>query len=364
MKRVTLQYLTLPHYRRSLFERLWKYPEINFSVVCGKVSPYTNLKNFEPDKDQKVTFIKNNFIKIGSRKFVWQKGVFKAVMDYTPNYLILLGFDPHILSNIPLFILAKRKKIKVLWWGHATYGKQGFIGRLIRYFFYTMADGILTYDERGRQRLVNIGVDERKIFPIWNCLNDEDYPFKNSKSKINKKLKYNIIFTGRITDRKKIDQLIKAVAILLKETKNIQLHIVGEGPAQQKLKELTQQLNIEKYVVFHGPLYGEELSNLFVDIDLMVIPGLAGLSVIHALAHGIPVLNNNNKRTHPPEVSAIIPGKTGDFFKEDDVQSLAKKIQEWLPKKPQVSHYCQELVQQRYTPDKVSQKIVEALNKI
>ncbi len=364
MKNITLQYLTLPHYRRSLFERLWNNNSINFSIVCGKISPYTNLKNFTPTDSHEVTFIKNKIFKIGPRKFIWQKGIRTAIEKYNPEYLILLGFDPHILSNVPLFLWARRRKIKTLWWGHATYGKQGWLGKIIRYYFYSKADGLLTYDERGKQRLISMGIDSNKIFPIWNCLNDEDYPYKNSKSSIKNKLEYNIIFTGRITARKKIDQLIKAVNILLRDTQNIQLHIVGEGPALPDLKKLTRFLKIEKFVIFHGEMYGEALSDLFVDIDLMVIPGLAGLSVIHALAHGIPVLNNDNKKTHPPEVSAIIPGRTGDFFREDDIDDMAIKIKEWLPKKSEVGQYCKALVQERYTPDKVAQRFVEALDNI
>ena len=52
-----------------------------------------------------------------------------------------------------------------------------------------------------------------------------------------------------------------------------------------------------------------------------------GLTAIHSLSFGTPVLTHNNFDNQMPEVQAINEGENGGFFIENDLEDLIKKIE-------------------------------------
>jgi glycosyltransferase involved in cell wall biosynthesis len=96
------------------------------------------------------------------------------------------------------------------------------------------------------------------------------------------------------------DRVIKGLSDYYSNTKNkfpIFFHIAGEGPVLYSLKQMALVLGVEKYVIFHGPVYGEELDNLFNSCHVAVASlglhriGIHAGSVLKAreyCARGIP----------------------------------------------------------------------------
>ena len=236
---VILQYLSLPDYRRSLFSKLSEDQRINFEIVCGKTSPYPFLKNYSPPQSTKVTYIHNKYFRIGKTTFTWQKNVLKTIINRKPNCVIMLGVDPTILSNFPLFIYLKLMGVKILWWSHGTLGHQGLFGKFFRILFYRFSDGILLYGEDGVKRLIKYNIDEQKLFVVNNCINNESYkdpPINSLKKKI------KIVFSGRLETRKKLEILIQAVKIFKERKILVELDILGAGPSQRSLKTLVYEI--------------------------------------------------------------------------------------------------------------------------
>ena len=103
-----------------------------------------------------------------------------------------------------------------------------------------------------------------------------------------------------------------------------------------------------------GALYDEsEIARYLYWADLCVSPGNVGLTAIHALSYGLPVITNDNFETQMPEFEAIEQGRTGDFFCEGDVGSLADRIELWLSRNPnreQVRQRCYEVIDTKYNP--------------
>jgi hypothetical protein len=58
------------------------------------------------------------------------------------------------------------------------------------------------------------------------------------------------------------DRIIKGMADFQNKSRII-LHIVGEGPEIPKLRRLVESTNLTDQVLFHGPLYGSNLDNIF-----------------------------------------------------------------------------------------------------
>jgi hypothetical protein len=58
--------------------------------------------------------------------------------------------------------------------------------------------------------------------------------------------------------------------------------------------------------------------------DLVICPGAIGLLAVHAHAYGRPVVTSDNAEIHGPEIEAIVPGTTGELYRDGSVESLAE----------------------------------------
>lgn len=364
---VVLQYLTLIHYRESVFNRIASDPRIDFTICCGKKSPYQKMRNFEPQPPLKIKWVKNFVVNITQMHFiVWQWGAIINLVRTRPNVLILLGADPHILSSFPLFFIAKILRVKVCWWSHATLAGQGFLGRWLRLFFYKHADGILAYDEVGRLRLEKAGVEPSTMTTIWNCLNDADYKLSaNDRQVTENGCTIRVLYIGRLYRDKKMRLLIEAAAILKDRGVTFVVDIVGDGPELTATKEKSIALDLNDVIRFHGAKYDDELTQFLSKADIGVIPSWAGLSAIQYMASGIPVITEENRGiNHPPEVSAIIEDETGAFFDFESAESLANTIEVTYPKVKSLSNSCLKLVREQFTPEAVKEAIILGVLKV
>ncbi len=364
---VVLQYLTLIHYRESVFNRIASDPRIDFTICCGKKSPYQKMRNFEPQPPLKIKWVKNFVVNITQMHFiVWQWGAIINLVRTRPNVLILLGADPHILSSFPLFFIAKILRVKVCWWSHATLAGQGFLGRWLRLFFYKHADGILAYDEVGRSRLEKAGVEPSTMTTIWNCLNDADYKLSaNDRQVTENDCTIRVLYIGRLYRDKKMRLLIEAAAILKDRGVTFVVDIVGDGPELTATKEKSIALDLNDVIRFHGAKYDDDLTQFLSKADIGVIPSWAGLSAIQYMASGIPVITEENQGiNHPPEVSAIIEDETGAFFDFESAESLANTIEATYPKVKSLSNSCLKLVREQFTPEAVKEAIILGVLKV
>ena len=364
---VVLQYLTLIHYRESVFNRIASDPRIDFTICCGKKSPYQKMRNFEPQPPLKIKWVKNFVVNITQMHFiVWQWGAIINLVRTRPNVLILLGADPHILSSFPLFFIAKILRVKVCWWSHATLAGQGFLGRWLRLFFYKHADGILAYDEVGRLRLEKAGVEPSTMTTIWNCLNDADYKLSaNDRQVTENDCTIRVLYIGRLYRDKKMRLLIEAAAILKDRGVTFVVDIVGDGPELTATKEKSIALDLNDVIRFHGAKYDDDLTQFLSKADIGVIPSWAGLSAIQYMASGIPVITEENRGiNHPPEVSAIIEDETGAFFDFESAESLANTIEATYPKVKNLSNSCLRLVREQFTPEAVKEAIILGVLKV
>ena len=125
-------------------------------------------------------------------------------------------------------------------------------------------------------------------------------------------------------------------------------------------------MNISDKIDFTGPKYGKEISPYFFKSDIFVYPGGIGLALLHALSFGLPVITTDNYSVQMPEIELLIPGKNGDFYKDNSPESLAEKILEWREKiynsKEEIKKNCVNIIEELgYLPDKVGDCVVNYL---
>ena len=84
-----------------------------------------------------------------------------------------------------------------------------------------------------------------------------------------------------------------------------------------------------------------------------VVPSAAGLTVMHSLIYGTPVITHDDPAEQGPEWEAIKPGINGQLFHKGDPIDLARSIKMWtehnLPDES-VRKQCYGSIDQCYCP--------------
>lgn len=151
--------------------------------------------------------------------------------------------------------------------------------------------------------------------------------FKNRKEKIRKFLdgKINLLFVGRIEERKGLIYLLQAFKILKERYSNIRLIIVGDGEEEKNCKNFVQKNNI-KDVHFLGSKSEKEIPAYYHTCDIFVAPSIFGESfgivLLEAMAAKKPIVAFNI-----PGFSEVIKNEKEGFLVENkNVKELAQKI--------------------------------------
>jgi len=116
-------------------------------------------------------------------------------------------------------------------------------------------------------------------------------PNKTIYNQSEKKPEY--LFVGKLTERKNVEVIIRAISILIKDLHNAKLDIVGVGPQREYLNELVNKLNLGNNIKFHGKVDDDELLRLYNKNCAYVSASLwegFGLPLLEAMACGKPVI--------------------------------------------------------------------------
>jgi glycosyltransferase involved in cell wall biosynthesis len=267
------------------------------------------------------------------------------------------------------------RKKKIYFWTHGWYGKESRLERLIKHIFYKMVDGVFLYGNHAKEMMLQEGFKGNNLYVIHNSL---DY---NAQLEIRKKIKSsslyqdhfknsnkNIIFLGRLTTVKRLDMLLDVVSMLKEKGELYNITFVGDGLERIKLEQKASCLEIKKQVWFYGACYDEQKNAEFVyNADLCVSPGNVGLTAMHMLMFGTPVITHDCFELQMPEFEAIVPYKTGLFFKYGDVNNLCIKIQEWFRVNGELRDYvrqsCYREIDTQWTPDFQMSVLQSVLNR-
>lgn len=108
-----------------------------------------------------------------------------------------------------------------------------------------------------------------------------------------------ILFVGRLVEKKGLRYLIEAMPAIVARILHARLRIVGHGPEESRLRELTSHLGMTEYIEFVGPLPQASIPPLYRRASVFVAPfveaaggdreGL-GLVTVEAIACGCPVV--------------------------------------------------------------------------
>lgn len=191
-------------------------------------------------------------------------------------------------------------------------------GRVLRRKF----DKIISVSKFTKMRLVNNGVKQSKIVVIPNGVDIEHFNSIKAKKSPNP----TICCINRLTPKKKVDDIIKALSIVRSKIPNIRCKIIGKGIEMDHLNRLVRRFEIEKNVDFVGFLENYDdviriLKTSHVFCSASVVEGF-GMVVVEAMASSVPYVCSDIA----PFREITEGGKGGLLFKAEDYKDLAEKI--------------------------------------
>lgn len=319
----------LAHYRVPVFNNIADDGCISGLVVYADLRPdSTGIKKPEIDDVStfKFCFTPSCDIRVGQRLLL-STGSIKAAVDN--NKVLIIWGDAFCPGNWLAVVIAKLNKKKIVFWTHGLYGNEGGLKKWLRCLFYSLADAMLLYGNYSKKLLIGRGFSPDKLFVINNSL---DFSYQNKlflsreKETVRDFEELRLIFVGRLTKVKKLHQLLYAVHSLVQSCR-VKVDVVGDGCELEGLVTLCDKLELNECVRFHGSIYDEEvLARLITGADIMVSPGNVGLTAMHSLVYGTPVVSHANYSNQMPEFESIEPGVSGELFEEDNVLSLEESI--------------------------------------
>jgi len=165
-------------------------------------------------------------------------------------------------------------------------------------------------------------INPKKLEVFYNAIK-----LPNLSSSIEKK-NNQIIYVGRLHQNKGVDILIKAFANILKDFSQTKLLIIGSGPEEIKLKQLTQQLNLNRHIEFKGSIPHIKVYQYFAESLFSVVPSFYeafGFVIIESFAVKTPVIASNTEG--PAEI--IRHKKDGFLFEpgnEKELETYMRKL--------------------------------------
>lgn len=363
MNRICLIAGSAPLYRKATFKMLESVFNCDFILGEGptKQMDISMLENVEKVQESKFLinglYTYKNLIKLSKEHDI-------IILNIASNNILYYLFP----------LIARFRGQKIVSWTHGWYGKEGFVRRLIKRIYFNSFDKVLVYGNYAKNLMIKNGIKEAKIHVIHNSL--DYYTQLELRKQMTETSVYKdhfgnnypvLLFIGRLRKVKKLDQIIEAMAILKERGEYYNLMLIGGGEDEMLLKEITSKYQMESNVWFYGPCF-DETSNaeLVYNADLCVAPGNVGLTAMHTLMFGCPVLTHNNFPWQMPEFESIKEYKTGLFFDYDNIDSLADKISEWFKVngtlRDHVRNKCYKEIDEQWNPEYQTKILEQALN--
>ena len=335
---VSVIYPFFAHYRAGVFRELTNSDRHDFLFAGGVKGPVGHgIKCWEIPEGTK--FIPTSHCLLLGR-FIFQSGVIALALRPGSHTMIFLG-EAYNISTWFAAALARLTGKRVYFWTHGWTERDRGIKRHIRVAFYRLAHGLLLYGHHAKQIGIEFGFKKERMHVIFNSL---DYTVQVAARESVKEeellgiretlfpaepMRPMLICTGRLIPMRQIEMLFDAMEIMQKDEFPVNLLLIGDGPEKTALE--SQAMRSRLSVNFYGPCYDEGiLAKLFMSSDILVMPGRIGLSAIHSLAYGTPVIVHDDPNDQGPEWESIIPGFNGAHFAHGDSKDLARCIRGWI----------------------------------
>jgi glycosyltransferase involved in cell wall biosynthesis len=264
----------------------------------------------------------------------------KDLERYRPDVVIMQD-GVRILSNVVVHSWCKRRGIPVAFythgWDHQGSGRSSAYRAVvegIRQKTLRRADATIAYSELVADALIRCGIPREKVFTSPNTLDvkrvAEDVArvskseLENVRSRHGLRNNRLVLYAGRLVEGKRPQILVHAAKIAAGNGKPFDVIIAGEGPLRAELELLIAGFS-RSPVRLVGHLASGDLAPFLKLADLVCVPGMTGLVIVHALAAGRPYVTCVSD-DHGPEIAYMRDGENGRMVSPATAEALATAL--------------------------------------
>lgn len=338
--KIVVLYQVIMHYRLPFYERMQSDPDLDFTLLYGKGQPGTKLVNADISnkniKALQIFTLRIPFSLQGGIKLPFSPFLFFTLIRLSPSVVFSEG-SSSLINSTQAFLYAKIFRKKFIWWSLGKLEGKEYSGvrKVINKWEKIIergADAIFTYSSQGAKYFSFRGVKEERIFVGVNVLDTKrkleeidkwSGVATNKLSSIDQSFK--ICFIGTLASSKNIELLIDAVELLRKNERDVQLHVVGDGPHARMLNDYVNNKGLTSFVIFHGRI-NEGASVVLGQCDIMVLPGLGGLAICEGMLNGLPVITGKADGTEKD----LVDDSNGKVLSDISVKSLYETIVDYV----------------------------------
>jgi glycosyltransferase involved in cell wall biosynthesis len=283
--RLGLQQRVFPEYRAPFFNLLAKSCLQGFSLFAGDPRPEEAIHTAPGLQNGDFQTAHNLHISSGKTYALYQQGILQWLERWQPNVLIVEA-NTRYLSTPTAIQWMHRRGHPVIGWGLGA-PPAGKVESVLRRNFLNSLDAVIAYSKTGAEQYAACGLSAQRVFVAANAVAHRPTQTAPQRSNAYKTGKPNLLFVGRLQERKNLDLLLQACAAL-PDKLTPSLTIVGDGPDRARLEILAK--TVFPSARFTGAKHGAELDPYFNQADLFVLPGTGGLAIQQAMAHALPVI--------------------------------------------------------------------------
>ncbi len=297
------------HYREAFFEGLGE--RFDTRIFC-----YERDEKIADRSLKKANVEVENIWSVTVGPFLFYNP-FPLLQKDTEVVVLMLNFS-HLTSWLVLLTKFLHKK-KIMIWGHGISVKryvreEKHPSRLLACMLH-LSDGIWFYTQKEKEMWQEL-MPQKSTIALNNTVSDADWLVelpqadkRSLKAELGIGEEVILLFCARFNiEERKIGLLEAAVSSL--DPQKFGFVIIGDGPLKPDFAPFGN-------VYDFGALYDREVKNkLFSLADIYYQPGWVGLSIVEAMAYGLPIYTFKRTASHLQcvEYSYIIDGHNGRIF--------------------------------------------------
>lgn len=214
--------------------------------------------------------------------------------------------------------------------------------RALETYVFRCADAVTTICEGLKGDIVARGIDEGKVTVIPNGVDVEKFAFAVApdlglRRALGIKDEIVLGFIGSFYAYEGLDLLLKALPQVLAQRPEVKVLLVGGGPQEDQLRELSHRLGLDRTVIFTGRIPHDQVPRYYSLVDVFVYPRLpmrltelvTPLKPLEAMAQGKLVIASDVGGHR----ELIRPHETGILFRAGEAKALAEAVVSALAQK-------------------------------
>ena len=369
--RVAIVQRVLPHYRVMLFEDLRERlgsVGIELVVIHGQPQSSEQSKRDSGELSWAVT-VQNRYVRFGRRSLCWQP----VLRQLRGCDLVVVEQASRLLVNYPLLVWRLLRGPRVAYWGHGKNldaREPSRIGEWAKHRLVRRADWWFAYTQKSADLLAQAGVDAGTVTVLQNAIDTNALAVEHAAltkadlAKARAELGIGeervIVMLGSLYPSKRVTFAITVVDLLQKLVPGVQLIVIGDGPDGPQLDMAAVS---RPWVHVLGARVGGDLVRYAALGDVMLNPGLVGLSIVDSFALRVPMVTCELDY-HSPEVSYLVDGENGCMLSAGSTpEQFATAIGELLASPSKLSRLrdgCGRSAKQ-YTVEEMSRRFADGI---